>query len=89
VIFHDPGDPLANMDIAGKTGTAQATNQQSTSVFTSFAPATNPQYEVTCFMEKSGYGASVAGPVVRRIYDKIYGFKLENVNPVATSAGQT
>jgi penicillin-binding protein 2 len=84
----DPG-PLANMDIAGKTGTAQATGQQSTSVFTSFAPASNPQYEVTAFMEKSGYGASVAGPVVRQIYDQIYGLKLQPVVSVATSAGQT
>jgi penicillin-binding protein 2 len=86
-IFH-PG-PLADKDIAGKTGTAQATNQQSTSVFTSFAPATNPQYEVTAFMEKSGYGASVAGPVVRQIYDKIYGLPLQGVTSVATSPGQT
>jgi penicillin-binding protein 2 len=82
-IFHDTvngkPDPLGNMDIAGKTGTAQVTNQPSTSVFTSFAPASNPQYEVTCFMEQAGYGASVAGPVVRQIYDQIYNLPLEQV----------
>jgi penicillin-binding protein 2 len=83
-IFHNTyngkPDPLGSMDIAGKTGTAQVTNESSTSVFTSFAPATNPQYEITCFMEQAGYGASVAGPVVRQIYDKIYGLPLEPVS---------
>ncbi|MBO0748068.1 MAG: hypothetical protein J2O47_06950, partial [Acidimicrobiaceae bacterium] len=82
-IFHDSVngklDPLANLDIAGKTGTAQVQNQQSTSVFTSFAPSSAPRYEVTSFMEKSGYGASVAGPVVRQIYDKIFNLPLEPV----------
>lgn len=89
-IFHNSyrgqPDPLANMDIAGKTGTAQVTGQQSTSVFTSFAPASDPRYEVTSIMEKSGYGASVAGPVVRQIYDKIYNLPLE---PVAVDSNAT
>jgi penicillin-binding protein 2 len=89
-IFHDPGDPLAGMDLAGKTGTAQVTNGQSTSVFTSFAPATNPTYEITVFMEKAGYGAAVAGPVTRQIYDRIFGLPLQPVGAVSTaSAGQT
>ncbi|MDQ6782623.1 MAG: penicillin-binding protein 2 [Actinomycetota bacterium] len=83
------GSPLSKMDIAGKTGTAQATPKQSTSVFTSFAPANNPTYEVTAFMEQSGYGASVAGPVVRQIYDKLYNLPPEPIVSVATSPGQT
>ncbi|MGI8753842.1 MAG: penicillin-binding protein 2 [Acidimicrobiales bacterium] len=86
-VFH--GSPLSKMDIAGKTGTAQATPKQSTSVFTSFAPASNPTYEVTAFMEQSGYGASVAGPVVRQIYDKLYNLPPEPIVSVATSPGQT
>jgi penicillin-binding protein 2 len=89
-IFHDPGDPLATMDIAGKTGTAQETDQQSTSVFTSFAPATNPTYEITAIMEKSGYGADVAGPVTRQIYDRIYDLPIQPIGSVSnTRAGQT
>lgn len=66
--------------VAGKTGTAQVSDaaatsaayKQTTSVFASFAPAANPQYEVTCFMEQSGYGADAAAPVVRSIYDTIF-----------------
>jgi penicillin-binding protein 2 len=87
-IFHDKGDALAGMDIAGKTGTAQVTGQQSTSVFTSFAPASDPTYEITAIMEKSGYGASVAGPVVRQIYDQIYNLPIEPIGNVNTAVGQ-
>ncbi|MCU4185500.1 penicillin-binding protein 2 [Acidiferrimicrobium sp. IK] len=81
--------PLATKDIAGKTGTAQVTGvgKQDTSVFTSFAPATNPTYEVTCIMEDSGYGASIAAPVVRQIYDQLYGLPLTPVSAAAATTG--
>ena len=74
------------MDIAGKTGTAQVTaaGKQNTSVFTSFSPASNPKYVVDAFMEDAGYGASVAAPVVREIYDALYNQPLQ---PVTYSSG--
>jgi penicillin-binding protein 2 len=73
------------MDIAGKTGTAQVNApRQDTSVFTSFAPATKPQFVVDSFMEDAGYGASVAAPVVREIYDALFGTPLQ---PVTYSGG--
>jgi len=80
--------PLANYDIAGKTGTAQVQGKQSTSIFTSFAPATDPQYEVTAIMEQAGYGADVAGPVVRQIYDALYGLPAQPVSVVAETGAQ-
>lgn len=80
--------PLANMNIAGKTGTAQVNApRQSTSVFTSFAPASNPKFVVDAFLEDSGYGASVAAPVVREIYDALYNLPLQPVGYSATSSG--
>jgi penicillin-binding protein 2 len=81
--------PLATHDLAGKTGTAQVAGKQSTSIFTSFAPATNPQYEVTAILEQSGYGADVAGPVVRQIYDALYGLPAQPISVVAESGSQT
>lgn len=72
--------PLAIL-IAGKTGTAQVSNnsligtpayKQTTSVFASFAPAQAPQYAVDCFMEQAGYGANSAAPVVRSIYNGLF-----------------
>jgi penicillin-binding protein 2 len=81
--------PLAAYDIAGKTGTAQVQGKQSTSIFTSFAPATNPQYEVTAILEQAGYGADVAGPVVRQIYDALYNLPAQPISVVAESGAQT
>ena len=80
--------PLAAMDIAGKTGTAQVNApRQDTSVFTSFAPATNPRFVVDAFVEDAGYGASVAAPVVREIYDGLFGLPLQPVTYSGAGSG--
>ena len=82
------GTPLAGIGIAGKTGTAQVNApRQATSVFTSFAPVSQPRYVVDAFMEDSGYGASVAAPVVREIYDALFHFPLQPVSYSAAGAG--
>ena len=82
------GAPVSAVGIAGKTGTAQVNApRQATSVFTSFAPVSNPRYVVDAFMEDSGYGASVAAPVVREIYDALFHFPLQPVAYSATGAG--
>ncbi|MDA8044584.1 MAG: penicillin-binding protein 2 [Actinomycetota bacterium] len=69
------------ISVAGKTGTAQVVfgiphnspaYKQTTSVFTSFAPATAPQYVVDCFMSQAGYGADAAAPVARQVYDVLF-----------------
>ncbi len=76
------------MDIAGKTGTAQVNApRQDTSVFTSFAPATSPRFVVDAFMEDAGYGASVAAPVVREIYDGLFNFPLQPVTYSGVGTG--
>jgi penicillin-binding protein 2 len=80
--------PLATMDIAGKTGTAQVNApRQATSVFTSFAPASNPRFVVDAFVEDAGYGASVAAPVVREIYDSLFNLPLQPVTYAAPGSG--
>ena len=76
------GFPLAQFPIAGKTGTAQVQGKQATSVFASFAPANNPQYVVDAFLEQSGYGAAAAAPVVRRIYDGLFGRPVQPITAV-------
>jgi penicillin-binding protein 2 len=82
------GSPLAAMDIAGKTGTAQVNApRQDTSVFTSFAPASDPKYVVDAFVEDAGYGASVAAPVVREIYDALFHLPVEPVTYSAAGSG--
>jgi penicillin-binding protein 2 len=69
------GFPLNQVCVAGKTGTAQVSNTNDTSVFASFAPCDNPKYVVIVMIPDSGYGASVAAPAVRQIWDGIFGLE--------------
>lgn len=39
---------------------------------TTYAPYENPQYVVTVMVEHGGHGGSAAGPIVSKIYDKLY-----------------
>lgn len=82
------GTPLAGKGLAGKTGTAtQVAPKQATSVFTSFGPAAKPQYVVDSFVEDAGYGASVAAPIVREIWDALFGLPLQPVAYTAAGSG--
>lgn len=69
--------------VGGKTGTAQVFSLQGQkyrggalaerlrdhSLFIAFAPADHPQIAVAVIVENGGWGASVAGPMVRRVLD--------------------
>ena len=62
---------LANLPIkiAGKTGTAQwSNNKENHAWFTSFAPYDNPQIVVTVIVEEGGEGSKVAMPIVNQFY---------------------
>jgi penicillin-binding protein 2 len=71
--------------VAGKTGTAQTSNnQQDNALFCGFSPADppapdsgQPQYVVCAVVEHGGFGGSVAAPIARRIFDYLGG----NANP--------
>jgi penicillin-binding protein 2 len=69
------GFPLSQVCVAGKTGTAQNFGANATSVFASFAPCNNPKYVVIVMVPDAGYGADVAAPAVRTIWDDIYGLE--------------
>jgi len=69
------GFPLNKICVAGKTGTAQLFGKNATSVFASFAPCGHPRYVVLVMVPDSGYGADVAAPAVRQIWDGIYGLE--------------
>ena len=69
------GFPLNQVCVAGKTGTAQLFGKNATSVFASFAPCDHPKYVVLVMVPDSGYGADVAAPAVRQIWDGVYGLE--------------
>jgi cell division protein FtsI/penicillin-binding protein 2 len=63
---------LPNIEIAGKTGTAQNGVNNSgldDAVFTCFAPANNPQIAVGVVVKGGGFGADAAAPIAVKIIE--------------------
>ncbi|HVE60136.1 MAG TPA: penicillin-binding protein 2 [Pyrinomonadaceae bacterium] len=65
---------MPNLEIAGKTGTAQNSELGSGGAkdhawFVSFAPAYKPEIAVLAMIENSGFGAANAGPAAKGVYE--------------------
>jgi len=76
------GIKMADLEIAGKTGTAQNSEIGSGGAkdhawFVSFAPAYSPKIAVIALIENSGFGAANAAPAVKGVYEA-YLAKLNN-----------
>lgn len=68
------GFPLSTVPVAAKTGTADTYgNQEPNSWFAAMAPANNPKYVVVCYVQGGGYGDQTSAPIVRQIFDRIFG----------------
>jgi penicillin-binding protein 2 len=68
------GIKMTNLEIAGKTGTAQNSEIGSGGAkdhawFVSFAPAYKPEISVIALIENSGFGAANAAPAVKAVYE--------------------
>ena len=61
-----------DLDVAGKTGTAERPPFQDTSWFAGIVPAADPEYVVVATVEQGGFGAETAAPIVRNIMSRIY-----------------
>ena len=81
---------LKDIQVAGKTGTAQAACASDApscpphAWFTSFAPAEAPEYVVTVFIQKSSgsalsanaaTGGQLAAPIAKAVYEKLFGLR--------------
>jgi penicillin-binding protein 2 len=64
------GSPVA---VAGKTGTGEVAGKQDTAWFASYAPVADPELVVIGMVSQGGTGGTVAAPMVRDVYDGIYG----------------
>jgi len=81
--------PLNNWPVAGKTGTAQKAGEADTALFVAFGPNDNPAIGVeqgfvpsiamVAVLEESGFGGSVAAPVVARTLNAVATNTLERV----------
>jgi penicillin-binding protein 2 len=58
---------LADITIAGKTGTAQNTGADDHAWFACYAPAEDPEIAVAVIVENGGHGGSVAAPIARQL----------------------
>src|SRR5881409_320877 len=64
---------LKNVQVAGKTGTAQATDRghkDTIAWFACFAPFDNPKYVVAAMVQGGEHGGSVAGPIATRVMER-------------------
>ena len=55
------------LQIAGKTGTAQNPHGKEHSVFIGFAPYNNPKIAIAVIVENAGFGSVVAAPIARDV----------------------
>lgn len=70
------GFPLDKFPVAGKTGTAQIgalDSGQNYAWFVAYAPSDDPEYVIAAYIHKAGHGGESAAPVVRQIFEGIFG----------------
>lgn len=69
------GFPLAQIPVAGKTGTSEIAGKQPTAWFVGYAPINDPKYVVAVAIEQGGHGGETAAPVARRIFERLFNLK--------------
>ena len=63
---------MTKFDVAGKTGTAQTTQERFDNAwFVGYAPAQNPQWVASTIVEQAGFGAVNAAPVVAQLFQPL------------------
>ncbi|HUU93057.1 MAG TPA: penicillin-binding transpeptidase domain-containing protein [Phycisphaerae bacterium] len=79
---------LAEVPIAGKTGTAQAGAGDDHAWFVGFAPADRPRVAFSVIVEHGGHGGETAGPIARAIVEacKAHGY-LDDASSAAPATG--
>lgn len=61
---------IRDIEMAGKTGTAQNPHGPDHSIFIAFAPADNPRIAIAVYVENSGFGSTYAAPAASLMIEK-------------------
>lgn len=69
VTDYETGAQIPGIEVAGKTGTAEAPNDELHSWFISFAPADDPEIAVAVLVENGQEGYKSALPIARRLME--------------------
>ncbi|MCA1727789.1 MAG: hypothetical protein LC722_09155 [Actinobacteria bacterium] len=67
------GYPMDRFPIAGKTGTSEIDPKQPYSWFAAMSLVPGKPYVVVAIVEEGGHGSTTAAPLVRRIYEGLFG----------------
>ncbi|HEX3816073.1 MAG TPA: penicillin-binding protein 2 [Mycobacteriales bacterium] len=76
------GYPVSRFPMGGKTGTAEVYGKQDTSWFASWSRAGTQKYVIVGMVEQGGTGARAAAPMVRKVYEGLYGVGGSTKHPV-------
>jgi penicillin-binding protein 2 len=61
---------FSDVEVAGKTGTAQNPHGKDHSAFMGFAPYNNPKIAVCAYVENAGFGAAFGVPIGSLVIEK-------------------
>ena len=61
---------MPDIEVCGKTGTAQNPHGKDHSIFMAFAPKNNPRVAISVYVENAGFGATYAVPIGRLMMEK-------------------
>ncbi len=64
------GTNLPDIEVCGKTGTAENPHGKDHSIFVGFAPYKKPKVAISVFVENAGFGATYAVPIGRLMIEK-------------------
>lgn len=68
---------IPDMDVCGKTGTAQNPHGRDHSTFMAFAPRNNPRIAISVYVENAGFGSTVAAPIASLLMEQYLTGKVE------------
>jgi penicillin-binding protein 2 len=74
------GVALRNVEVCGKTGTAQNPHGRDHSIFMGFAPYETPQVAISVLVENAGFGATYAVPIAKLMLQKYFSGKIAPEN---------
>jgi penicillin-binding protein 2 len=64
-----------DLEVAGKTGTAQNPHGQPHSWFIGFAPCTRPEIAICVLVENGGSGSRTAAPIAKKLIEEYFNMK--------------
>ena len=74
---------LKDIEICGKTGTAENPHGADHSIFIAFAPKDNPQIALAVYIENGGWGSTWAAPIASLMIEKYLTGKISNTKQEA------